>query len=564
MLFVSLACSEVGRSMLRTWQEFLQRRIQRSAAAQAAAPELRSGDDGLALALLSSWRFTGVLDDRWSRVVLDRLLAADVRPRSADLAVVFGPPSTGPGSSARLPETEHRKRLGPTELASAPDPLAWALAELAAVGDWLAASRAAWSDEAVAADPERDAQASWLWAQWASGSFWDVRSTWDEGFLPVARRAFGGVLVARGVPAAARARILERFAEEFFFRLCDGSQPPSGWAVLAARVLETAPGGPALPVVRSFDSEGRANAARCVAGRGVRAASLESLLPGRAHPELRGRDLMELQPADAVPEAFLDAHVALRLLSLWARGRCTTFAEMRNVAVQGRSKGRGRLRAVAAAEPTRLLEAVLGLDRLHARTAGAVARLAESWAWDEYPDFAFGIDHALAPACEAATITVAPLDDDEAAVARTWVLLAVLRGQAVRLRRWVERGGTGDKDPTWGRLLKQDVPDALTSPAPGRGRDYSRLRLHLAAALPLELAALTPTVAAIADLGAGLGRRAADRALPGHVRQILAPLWIDSTRLGDRDAGRPRFPKGGYPSAVEHARAFVDDLESSS
>lgn len=455
------------------------------------------------------------------------------------------------------PELDHRKRLSTMVTADAAgSPLAWALAELAGLSEWVEQSRGAWTAARFRPSPEPDAAAALLWAAWMAADPWSGLAVWNEHFRSHARRAVLSVLRARGVSPDAWGRILDEFDEQVFLQLSNHRREPPGWAALAARVLETADAGPLASMVDS--SPVAEVAAQCVATRGGRAGSLQTLEPDLLMSGLRGRRLVEMGRPGPVADAFLDAHLVLRLLAQWHRGRCTAWSGGRNVAAQGWTKGRSRLRAAAARDPQRLAEQVLAMDGLHARTVAALQRLCGSWALDEYPDFAFGADRPLSPRCELDETPPLPFDATEQAVVRSWLVLVVLRGRAARLRRWTELGGTGDKDKTWGRLQEQ-VPDRLCDPgAVGRSRGYSRLRAHLLEGLDEELAAVGPLLDRVAALLPELDTRAGSRALPGRLRTMLSEDWVDSSTWGaDPSAARPSLPKSGYPTAVRAAAAFV-------
>ncbi len=540
--------------MHRTWGQFLQERASRAERALFAARALARGDRSPTLDLLSPWLFVTDRPD-WAARVLDRLTAHPPLPSPKDYAMVFAHyENVGDGGSP-LPETAHRARLfAVVEPLPVEDPIAWGLAELLAMGEWMRFVRARWATERPASMPEQDAQAAQLWAAWGTSNPWSALSVWDELYRPVARRAFGAQLIARGLPPGERPRVLEAFDEGAFFKLSDFQADPPGWTSLAARVLETADEGPVESLLGS--SQARERAAGCAATRGVRARSLAWLEPDSPVAAQRRDRLVD--PGAPLADSFLDAHVALRLLEQWGAGRCTSYMQGRNVAAQGWTRARGRLRAVAATEPDGLIERVLALDCLHARTTAALGRLVASWALDEYPSFSFDHERPLLSPCRDGEPLPPALDETEAAIARTWILLVILRGRWGHLRAWTEHGGTGDRDKTWGRLQEQ-VPDALCTSAGGRTRGYARLRAYLLEELEVEVEALRPLLRQIADLGAALETRSGRRALPGQLRELLGAVWVNSERLGDpAESARPELPRGGYPTAVEAAVDFLD------
>ncbi|MCA9572027.1 MAG: hypothetical protein KC656_29515, partial [Myxococcales bacterium] len=225
-------------------------------------------------------------------------------------------------------------------------------------------------------------------------------------------------------------------------------------------------------------------------------------------------------------ERLLDLHTALRLLETSPE----TPAEAWRVVAQNRGKARGRLRALVARE-TAWLPALLALDALGARSAAAIARFAWSWAWQELAvDFPFDPDRPVTPPCEALPADFVPLDEAGRAPLPTWVLLVVLKGRDLHLERWVATGGTGDRDSTWARLMK-DLPSGLAYPA---------VRHALAELLPELLAAHRPVLERLAALPGG-------RTLKTDTTALLAPGWHPDVP----------FPRAGFPTFVAHAGSFL-------
>ena len=127
------------------------------------------------------------------------------------------------------------------------------------------------------------------------------------------------------------------------------------------------------------------------------------------------------------------------------------------------------------------------------------------------------------------------LRDEALACLQTWLLLVVLKGRVHHLRRWVETGGTGDRDTTWGRLLSESLPPHLTS------EHYRAVRLELARDLERRLARNEPVLEQIVALPRGRGLRAAFEA-------ALGDWWHDDVPL----------PRSGFPTFVRHAEAYLD------
>lgn len=416
--------------------------------------------------------------------------------------------------------------------------LAWALYELDALAEEVTLrERDAWAAVVHTSSAEEDAASAALWAGWFTGDPWSGRSRWEALYLPAATRSFAAVCAAREVPAAVRERALSDLREGFHYRLLGAGDAPPGWAELAVRVLETA--GPVEAVARVLSEAGWTRLATCAAHRGGWADTLAHAWPDRAEPVARARAFVErIRTELPWVETLLDTHVVRRLVLAWASDE--TPRPWR-VATQNRGKARGRLRAVATGEagPT-LLQALLDLDALHARTVDGVRRYAWAWAWQELAtDFAYGLSEPVTPPCTAREPELAPFGDEEAAALRTWLLLVVLRGRLGHLRRWVRTGGTGDRDSTWARLLTDALPAALRDdPPPG----YRRVRADLADTLDDHLEALRPTLRALADLPEGRGLRAA-------FTSRLEPGW---------HAAVP-FPRSGFPTLQRHARAEAED-----
>ena len=421
-------------------------------------------------------------------------------------------------SSWRLPEGgELRARLATTLADLDPAQVAslrglGSRVEALERGPWLHAPRPSHPD-----DPVTTA----LWDGWASGRPWEGRARWEAAFLPAASRAFCGVLVARSVPIGIRSRALEDLREAFFHALLiDGARE------LAARVVETGPGGPLVSLVRVLPDPARAAVARCGAARGGWAESIARLWWDRPDPLARARVLVrQLGLAEGV-EALADAHVILRLVDAPAD------SDPWQVVVQNRGRLRGRLRAsVGALAASSLFDTVRGMEGLTLRTQAAVAAWAWRLAWREIDrGFAFG-GHAGTPCLVSEGPPV--LSSDERGALRTWVLLVILRGRLPHLRRWVRTGGTGDRDSTWGRLCAGDLPLSLRDADAG----YTRVRAELADLLDADLEALRPLIRALAEIPPG--RRQADQVLA-----LLQPGWSPMIPL----------PKAGFPTMVKICR----------
>jgi hypothetical protein len=244
---------------------------------------------------------------------------------------------------------------------------------------------------------------------------------------------------------------------------------------------------------------------------------------------------VEVARSGARLEVLVDAHVLVRVVDALAAGEGDPW----RVVAQNRARVRARVRIVAAQHHRAALgEALLGLDGLAARTHAAVARWAWAWAWHELGhDFPFDVEAVAARPC--LTEGEAPLlSDADRAALRTWVLLVALRGRLDHLRRWAARGGTGDRDSTWGRLLAEELPPGLAA------RGYGEVRAVLVEELDDLLVGLRGRLEAVASAPGGRGLR-------GAISARLAPEW----------SGEVRFPGSGFPRMRRAAADALATLE---
>jgi len=277
-----------------------------------------------------------------------------------------------------------------------------------------------------------------------------------------------------------------------------------------------------------------------VAQRGSWASTVADWQPDRPEPLARARAVVRRGRRDSeLCERLLDSHVARRVLDRWADD---PEASAWGVVTQNRGRARGRLRAVLAADPGRLLEPLLQLPSLLARTRAAVRRFAWSWAWRELAaDFAFDAARASAPPCLHAAEPLPALSSEATEALDTWVLLVLLRGREAHLERWVRTGGTGDRDSTWARLLSDAVPDVLVDDptAAGRSRTYRRLRAELSDRLPSLRNRLLPVLRTVAELPSG-------RKLRASFEERIGPRWSLEVPA----------PRSGFPTFQRHASAL--------
>ncbi|MCK6522248.1 hypothetical protein L6R49_12500, partial [Myxococcota bacterium] len=211
-------------------------------------------------------------------------------------------------------------------------------------------------------------------------------------------------------------------------------------------------------------------------------------------------------------------------------------AELRAICRQNVARTRARLRATLAARPAAVLDALLGLDALHARTLDAAGRYAYAWVNRE---LTFGLSMGRGPRVTPRCDAPAPAPEGDAAAwsldeVKGWVLLVIFRGRLDHLWRWVYAGTTGDRDSVWGALLKDELPPSLSEPDHHR----PRLRQTLRAELPELLWELEPTLVAWAAQDLSKPRALKARVLP--LLQAAAPATA-------------RWPSRGYAESVQHA-----------
>lgn len=498
-----------------------------------------------ALGASDPWRAWAFRDADDLVAVADAALGGVVAPTPEALRAVLGAVAVPPPSGARSP-AEWRRWAGRHATDVPHDDAhiaAWRRARLDAVGARIEArERHAWREVPYPDDPKGDARAAALWAAWFTGDPWSGRSAWEKLLLPHAARAFRGVCEARRLPQEVRRRVLDDLREGFFWALLGaGGDAAPAWVDLALRTLETAGPGPVDALVAVLDRDGWDRVGRCIATRGTWATTIAAWQHDRAEPLARARAVSSTAGArPSLAEPLLDLHVALRCLerladapesSLWPTVR------------QNRGRGRGRLRAVLADRPDRLMEPLLALPGLLARTRAAVRRFAWSWAWRELAtDFTFDAGRAGPAPCLETLDAPPPLEAAERDAMKTWVFLVLLRGRDAHLARWVRTGSTGDRDSTWARLLSDACPPCLVDDpsTSGRSRTYHRLRTELAEGLDTLLAELTPALHDLAALPTGRTLRTAFEAR-------FAPTWSEQVPL----------PKSGFPTFHRHAQALV-------
>lgn len=428
-----------------------------------------------------------------------------------------------------------RLRAGarPTEEIPEPAHTAGGLYLLARLGEELRLrEREAWVQAPFAADP-RDAETARLWrALFERGFEPKVAEQVRRAFGREVRRAFRGVGLALRLPPS----LADLRAEQAIEAL-----ETLGWGAhldLALRLVETA-GEPVAALGACLDEEGRARVAACTRGRTTWAQAW-SLLLGEALPD----------PARLDPETLavgVDLVVALRLREALNEGALPDAPPDLPgwpLVRANRSRIRGRLRVVLRERPAGLLDRLLALPALRARTAAALSRFAWDWAWREARvGFGFDPDRMRPPACELPepkAPPLVPLGPEEGARVLGFLLLALGRGCWEELEAWLQGEGRG-LSARFYRVLAA-APEALTDPAtPGqRSRSYRRLREHLAdGGLDDYAEPLRAVAARLALVGPGRDRRQ-------RLRAALGDDWHPDIEL----------PEKGIDPFVERIAAF--------
>jgi hypothetical protein len=529
------------------WSAFRAAQDQRRAQAQAAAVALREGDAAPARRLLAPWAFAS--DSAACSRVLDRLLETPPVPDSVHLAATLGPvPATGPDPAGAKEQRAHlfAAAAGTPGLEGA-DPVAWGLEGLA----WLGArihqtERVAWQ-QAVTADPLRDAAHKVLWRQFLDGQFWDAQAAAESLWLPAARRGFAAALRARGVPAPERKQYVADYAESFFWMLLGGRDATPGWKEVAVRLLERDGASAPSALADHLGPEGWSWVVRCPSARSPTwRAARRWALPDHPNPLSEAWYLCEEGPvASGWMEHLLDGLVALRLLAAWSGVGTETAPRTRpkqawDVVLRNRGRTRGRLRAVLLEIAGDALLAILRLPGLASATHNALA--AVGWSQAHVVLHKHGLpswDSSLTPTCEAPPPLAPLLPVADEAVLRTWMLLVVLRGRWAQLDHWGRTGTWHTRpDSGWGRLLKDGLPHRLGQDGAG----YARIQAHLNLHGPRLWASLRPALEAVAAATKGK-----------EIRAAVEPYW-------EPEVGLPSRMTAGAADGARVVLAHLDAL----
>jgi hypothetical protein len=393
-------------------------------------------------------------------------------------------------------------------------------------------------------DAALDARAAVAWSAWFHEDYYSPEP-YDYALshlIPRVQTVFQGVLSAAELPPKVRRDALIELGEGAFATLLTAKADESlpAWLDIATRALERGPGGPLRCLSLVLSPQERASAGLCFASRRLWAPTLAAIWP-ELSPRERGARLsawLRDEP-EALPR-ITHLHLLGRLIERAAAAGPEALgdAELRAICRQNVARARARLRATLAERRPAVLQALLGLDALHARTHDAAGRYAYAWVNRELT-FGLSMGHGprVTPRCDAPEpLPESALDADPTmsiAAAKGWVLLVIFRGRFGHLWRWVYDGTTGDRDSVWGALLKAELPPSLQEP----GLHRPRLRQTLRSELPELLWELEPTLSAWAHQDVSEPRRVKARVLT--LLQTAVPT-------------APRWPARGYAESVRH------------
>ena len=393
-------------------------------------------------------------------------------------------------------------------------------------------------------DPILDGRAALAWTAWFGRDCYSP-APYDYALhhlIPRVQTVFQGVLSAAELPPKARRDALIELGEGALSSLLTANDDASlpAWLDIATRALERGPGGPLRCLSLVLSPQARASAGLCFASRRLWTPTLAGIWPNDA-PQARASRLSAWLRDD--PEALpriTHLHLLGRLIERAAISGPEALgdAALRAICRQNVSRARARLRATLSAQPEAVLQALLGLDALHARTLDAAGRYAYAWVNRELT-FGLSMGHAprVTPRCvppetpsESATDAESAMSLDEV---KGWALLVIFRGRLGHLWRWLYEGRTGDRDSVWGALLKKELPPSLVEP----GLHRPRLRQTLRAELPELLWELEPLLTAWGDQ---------DLTDPRKVKPRVLALLRSAVRV------EPRWPTRGYVESVRN------------
>lgn len=512
------------------WAEFCAERAAQRDAAQRAIGALCTGHQEPVIELLKPW--FPAESPSVTQLSCRALLDARPAPNAAALARLHPDPA-----APRPPASAFEHLCAAVDAPAArlgDDPLVWAVTELTALGQRLAAIERGWT----ARDAEADASAIGCWLALAHGSPFLDPAAWRRHFETPAMEVLSGVCADAKLSDARRRGVLAEERDNLMLVLAERRDGLAGWRDVAMRAVEQDPRGPLVALSAALGPNHRVGAARCLASRGAWAETLAQLWPAPSADDRVAACAGLLAERPAALEDLAGAHTIRRLFSRWSAGFCHPRASWSTVRAN-RCSLRGRLRAMLAVLPTEaLLPALLGAPGVAERTARAVRRFALARAWQQARrGFPGDCDNVTVP-CAEPSRAIAPLPDAAFFVLRAWVLLVVLRGRLAQLEDWLDPRIASDSDAVWGRLLTTELPPSLREPPDAR--PHQRLRAALSLSLYEQLDELAPSLEALAALPPG-------RALPGLFRDTIAPMW--SLEL-------PKLQRG-FERMQAHARAAL-------
>jgi len=218
-------------------------------------------------------------------------------------------------------------------------------------------------------------------------------------------------------------------------------------------------------------------------------------------------------------QALIEVHSLLRAVAAGPAGHGATVAW---------DRARWQVvRALLVVPADRLVDAICEVPHLSRRSTHAAAHYGRRRAERARKRNLLEEGEVLLSPCAAPP----PLADAEAV--RTWVLLAVLRGQSASLRAWAEGATTHTAEGGgWQRVMNHfPVSDPTL-------RDPTRLRLAID--LDAILAGWHPWLEQVAGLPT-------DRSLRTRLHTLLRPIWSPAISL----------PPRGAPKMVAHAKAWL-------
>ena len=371
--------------------------------------------------------------------------------------------------------------------------------------------------------PRHQDRAKWRDAWGSCGEATDGQRFFDCARDPILRGARQGArrsLRLDGIPAPpSQVREFVRDLNLDLPVLLSRGGPAAGWRDIAATALARGPTA-FVQLQRVWGSP----AAHAVAGEltdptRTTASTLAVVWP---HTSRLGRAVA----AGRLVRTHPDGLQALAELHAWLRAGATGRGAGSHGATVAWDRSCSEVkRAVMASPPADLVAGVLALPELAVASAQAAYRYGHRRADASRERGLFDDLAPLVTPCPQPPPLPAPAD------LRTWILLAVLRGQIDALLTWAGYpGGRPAEGGSWHR-----VQALLPGPA-----HPTHSRLAVALDLPEALEAWRPWLALVSRLPT-------DRRLRARVEVLLRPCWSPAVPL----------PARGFPAMVTEARRFL-------